>query len=248
MCTASGHTARSWSRSSNPGTRVSYYCDHPPMRIGTWNLAGRWRPPLHEDLLLRMDCDVLVLTEVRAHTDLPGYDRHLSVQEMAKGRRWAGVFSRIGLTPLPDPHPASAMAVVGDLSFCSSILPWRSCGDRDPWGLGNHAAKTQHVVDSLLVSLPRTGLVWGGDWNHALEGREYAGSIGGRESVLAALDQLELQVPTAKLRHQSEELLSIDHIAVPRAARVLSAEQLTAERDDGRLSDHDAYVIEVMIG
>ncbi|WP_267128537.1 MULTISPECIES: hypothetical protein [unclassified Nocardioides] len=33
------------------------------MRIGTWNLAGRW-DARHLALLEAMDCDVLLLTEV----------------------------------------------------------------------------------------------------------------------------------------------------------------------------------------
>lgn len=51
---------------------------------------------------------------------------------MAPHRRWAAVLSRTELTPLRDPHPASAMTVVDGMTYCSSILPWRSCGDRSP--------------------------------------------------------------------------------------------------------------------
>ncbi len=62
-------------------------------------------------------------------------------------------------------------------------------------------------------------LVWGGDWNHAMTGREYAGSIGGRRAILGAVEQLGLEVPTAGLPHAIDGLLTIDHIAVPANTR-----------------------------
>ena len=59
-------------------------------RIGTWNLAGRWSDS-HERLLLDLDCDVLLLTEVRRTVELATYERRLTEADMAPGRAWAGV-------------------------------------------------------------------------------------------------------------------------------------------------------------
>jgi hypothetical protein len=89
--------------------------------------------------------------------------------------------------------------------------------------------------------------VWGGDWNHALTGREYTGSATGRASVLAALEALELQVPTRELPHRVEGLLSIDHIAVPASWQVEDAYRIVAADAGKRLSDHDAYVVSVTL-
>lgn len=213
------------------------------MRIGTWNLAGRWTPE-HLDLLTSLDCDVLLLTEVSERLVVGSYDMHLSEHKMAAKRRWAGVLSRGPLTPLPDPHPASAMASVGGWTFCSSVLPWRSCGT-DPWGEGRHADKTRLAVDALLKALPASGLIWGGDWNHALRDREYSGSMAGRAEITAALKSLGLRAPTADLSHALPGLLTIDHIAVPVGARIPAATQVEAAKDGRRLSDHDAYVVTV---
>src|SRR4051812_27579468 len=44
------------------------------MRIGTWNLAGRWTPE-HERFLLAADCDVWLLTEVNERVRLDGFAR-----------------------------------------------------------------------------------------------------------------------------------------------------------------------------
>ena len=152
-----------------------------------------------------MDCDVLLLTEVSERLELPEYAGHLTAALMAPRRRWAGVLSRTDLIALPDPHPASAVARIGGLTFCSSILPWRGCGGGEPWGEGNHATKTERTIEALLQYLPHKDLVWGGDFNHALEGREYAGSKGGRASIAQALIDLDLVAPTTHLTHQLED-------------------------------------------
>lgn len=212
------------------------------MRIGTWNLAGRWSA-VHHRFIRDLDCDVLLLTEVSERVSIDGYVGHLGEAVMASKRRWAGVFSREPISPLPDPHPASALARVGDLKFCSSILPWRSCGNRPPWIGPRHVDKTTHAVEHLVGVLPRTGLVWGGDWNHALHGREYAGSTGGRTALLKAVAELGLMVPTRDLPHRLEGLLTIDHIAVGQAESVRGVDRHVPFVDGRHLSDHDAYVL-----
>jgi hypothetical protein len=115
-------------------------------------------------------------------------------------RSWAAILSRQEPTALTDPHPAIAMARVGDLELCSSILPWRSCGGQFPWEGTRHAGKTKNVLDQLRRALPHSGLVWGGDWNHAFVGEDYAGSQGGRRHLLDTVADLDLQVPTANLK------------------------------------------------
>lgn len=214
------------------------------MRIGTWNLAGRWSDD-HLTLTVEADCDVWLLTEVNERTSLPGYAVHLSGTPMAPRRRWAAIASRLPMTSGPDPHPASAQAQVGATTYVSSVLPWRSCGSRPPWRGDSHAEKTANAVDDLLLRMrAANSLVWGGDWNQALTGKEYAGSAGGRAAVTSALDELRLVVPTAELPHRIDGLLSIDHVAVPKdIAR--DTTRFVAEKDGKRLSDHDAYVVDV---
>jgi hypothetical protein len=216
------------------------------VRIGTWNLAGRWSDE-HRSLLLDADCDVWLLTEVNERTSLPGYALHTTQSCMAPRRRWAAIASRLPMASSSDPHPASAAAQIGATTYVSSILPWKSCGSRPPWVGTRHVDKTAKTIDDLLLFLRAAeSLVWGGDWNHALTGKEYAGSQGGRRAILAALDELGLDVPTAGLPHRIDGLLSIDHIAVPHDSST-SATRLLAEHDGKRLSDHDAYVTAVRV-
>jgi hypothetical protein len=169
------------------------------------------------------------------------YKHHWTADSMRPKVRWAGVYSRGGLEPLPDPHIASAAAVNDGVTFWSSILPWMgSAGEPRLPGSG-HAEQTEKVLASLLDNMPSTDLVWGGDWNHALSGMEEGGSKGGRAHLLGAIERLGLQVPTGELPHWIEGHLSIDHIAVPKDWDVVSAER----RITKGLSDHDCYVVEV---
>lgn len=211
------------------------------VRIGSWNLAGRWSDD-HRGFVEDLRCDVLLLTEVSDRVELPGMTGHMTRAQMARRRYWAGVWSQHAMTPLPDPHGASAMAEVLGQRFCSSILPWRSCGSREPWVGTNTAERTIQAVDAIVEAAPA---VWGGDWNHALHGREYTGSKSGRDHLLKALAALGLSAATADAPHQIAGLPSIDHIAIPKAWSTL-VEHHSALRAEGRLSDHDAYVVEVI--
>lgn len=215
------------------------------MRIGTWNLDGRWTPE-HERFVAAANCDVWLLTEVNESFELPGYHRHLGEARIAARRRWAGVYSQSPLTPLPDPHVASAAAMIEGITYCSSILPWRSSGGEPTWPGAEpprnvHSGRMRYALDVLLAELSPGNLVWGGDWNQALSGAEWVGTLGGRGHVLAAVDKLGFQVPTADLPHRLEGHLSIDHIAVAADREVNNVEHLSAVG----LSDHDCYVIDV---
>jgi len=129
----------------------------------------------------------------------------------------------------------------------SSVLPWRSCGSDLPWRGARHADRTLAAVEALEEALPADRLVWGGDWNHALTGREYAGSIEGRCHIQGALTRRRLTVPTTELPHRIEGLLSIDHVAVPTEAHAVGARRHSALRHERALSDHDAYSVDLEV-
>lgn len=212
------------------------------LRIGTWNLAARW-DARHHDLLLSQKCDVWLLTEISAKVRLDGFDGHLTSSLMGRKQHWAGVFSRKPMQQLADPHMASAAVCLGGMTYCSTILPWRGCGPE--WGTGRHAEKTDAAVEVLLTQLRPGEVVWGGDWNHALVGKETAGSMGGRNAIKGALSQLRLNVPTTDLPHRLGGA-TIDHIAVPDTWMVEAARCVSAICDSKRLSDHDIYVVDVV--
>jgi endonuclease/exonuclease/phosphatase family metal-dependent hydrolase len=210
------------------------------VRIGTWNLEGRW-DSRHLRIISGMRCDLLLLTEVSERVEIPGMHLHTSAHPMAEGRDWAAVGSVLPQRSINDPHGASALVDVDGIRVCASILPWRACGSRPPWIGATTAEKTADAVGAIEAAHP---MIWGGDWNHALRGREWAGSVAGRRQILAALERLELMVPTVESPHQFDALLSIDHIAIPTTWSVAGVEHHRAFASDVRLSDHDAYVVE----
>lgn len=216
------------------------------VRVGTWNLEGRWSQD-HLELLAAQECDVWLLTEVRDDTSLPGFGSHLTSARIDGRRHWAGVFSHSQIGRLPDPHPASAAAIVMGLVWCSSVLPWRSCGTT-PWGEGTTTEKTSRALEQLTAVLPVGGLVWGGDWNHAMEGREYAGSLAGRAAIKDVLADRQLKLVTHRLPHCIPGLFTIDHIAVPEGTLIVDVTRVVAEgRRGDRLSDHDVYTTEIAL-
>lgn len=211
------------------------------MRIGTWNLEGRWDDRTRR-FLDGLACDVLLLTEVRREVVLARMSGHHSAAEMTPGRSWAAVYAGARFVALPDPHGASAMVAIDGLRYCSSILPWRNCGSSAPWSGADQGTRTSAAVSDIVRHRPT---IWGGDWNHALDGRDWAGSRDGRAAIESALVELDLQVPTRACPHPRGQR-SIDHVAVPAAWEVGAVEHHVAAHEGHRLSDHDAYVVEVI--
>lgn len=217
------------------------------MRIGTWNLDNRLLTEEHRDILVGEWCDVWLLTELNSKAVDPdgriaGFHCHLSLGVMGRKQHWAAVLSREALTSLPDPHPASAAAIVNGVTFCSTILPWATCGNGPPWVGKGLAEQAANAVFSLVAALPRKDLVWGGDWNQNLEGGwEHVGTNCGAGILNAATRYLNLKALTAGLFHQNSISHTIDHIAVPTGWKVKSAARVQA----AGLADHDAYIVEV---
>jgi len=212
------------------------------VRIGTWNLEGKWSND-HLALLVGQECDVWLLTEVPTEASIPDMAAHRTAHAMGPRKTWAGIFSRVGVITQPDPHPATAMALCDGFRLMSSVLPWRSCGAS--WEGSTLPEKMSVTLSSLREHIDET-TIWGGDWNQALEGRDCVGSSGGRKEILKLVNESKLSVPTSTLASASTGHRSIDHIAVPINWDVKGAHRLRAAASDGqRLSDHDAYVVSV---
>jgi len=60
------------------------------MRIGTWNLEGRWSDA-RADFLASLECDVMLLTEVHHETRVAGMRGRTTYGLMATDRFWAGI-------------------------------------------------------------------------------------------------------------------------------------------------------------
>lgn len=212
------------------------------MKIGTWNLDGKWTSA-HEALLREENCDVWLLTEVPPLSGLKDYYLHFSQQRMSRGQHYSAIWSRSAFAPVSDPHGASSAISIEGVTYCSSVLPWSSCGRQphSPWSHGKPVSEmVKDTIDSLLENLPSTNLVWGGDWNQNLTGGwQYVGSKGGRRYLDDTLRKLDLQIPTKNLPHRIAGCYTIDHIALPRQWECSQSARI----ETLGLSDHDAYTI-----
>jgi hypothetical protein len=217
------------------------------LRIGTWNLEGRWSFE-HQHLLAWQQSDVWLLTEVSEKIQLPGYSVSVSRARLSKGVRWAAVAVADRYQPArhSDPHPASVMATWSGIKFLASVLPWNSAGAAWPWPGESTADKTRAALVDLSTSLD-AGMVWGGDWNCGLEGPDTGASKAARKLILDEVERLGLQVPTKVLPHRLPGLRSIDHIAVPGSWTVESVGRVPAFVEDQPLSDHDVYVVDAQV-
>jgi hypothetical protein len=216
------------------------------VRIGTWNLDGKWTSR-HEVALVDADCDVWLLTEIVEGAAIPGYTLSVCEARMssAKEQHYAGILSRLPTRALPDPHPASAAARIGELTFCASVLPWRDPDDHLVWGYGDQGTRTTSAVRRLAISLSPRETVWGGDFNHPLKGSlRWTASVAGRQAIQALAATLEITMATASLPQRNPKDFSIDHIGVPSAWAVTEAIRVEVP---AALSDHDAYVVAVVI-
>ena len=219
------------------------------MRIGTWNIDARWGEQ-HEAFLQRHCCDVWLLTEVPPKAVHPpgtiaGYHAHLSEEVAVTGQHWAAVLTQKPSSPVNTYLPASVASVADGITFCSSVLPWRTCNGYPPhpWVGNDFTEMAVNAIESLEQALPKSGLVWGGDWNQNLAGGDEAvGCYAGRDALNLAVQRLRLRVTTAELPHQNPKCHTIDHIAIPQHWQSLPAEHISAVG----LCTHDAYIVEVI--
>lgn len=217
------------------------------MRIGTWNLDARWSTE-RQSFLHAHACDIWLLTEVSPRAvvagEIGGIACCLSPGVMSRGQHYAAVVGDVECCDDESPHPAAAFAKFRDIVVCSSVLPWGGCRSQpgNVWEGESLREMAEIAVRGLEPRFRPTESIWGGDWNQNLDGR-FQGV--GCEAMRTFLDdttaKLGLVVATRDLPHKrGAGLFSIDHVAVPKAWRVISAAKL----DVGNLSDHDAYVVE----
>lgn len=149
---------------------------------------------------------------------------------------------------LPE-HRGSALAI-------SSVLPWRGAAPSLRLILGLDAPFAEifdHVLDHTVGRIRqhrRVGepVIWGGDFNQALSGRDYVGTSSGRERLREAFESLDLQAPTDGLPAHIDIHPAIDHIAIPKDWIVKVPPSLARpEHATKRLSDHALYRVEVRV-
>jgi hypothetical protein len=159
------------------------------------------------------------------------------------------------MTPVQADHEGLALAHVltseGSVLVACSVMPGR--GAQTSWPgdpTARHAVRFADALHEHLTAIQQArrggqAIVWGGDFNQALTGRETAGSLAGRALLLEAFASLDLRPTTADLAHRIDGIMSIDHIAVPATWAVKQRTTQMPVSDAGKpLSDHALYVVE----
>lgn len=228
------------------------------VRLGTWNLDTA-QPDRYRSLQadwLRQHADVWMLTEVHEAALKSLSSRVLSdaIEGMPR-RYWSGIASIWPLEQLDSGHPTLALAraqvpSLGSVLVASSVLPWRAAGKYWPSGDGEGyrdrftSALSRHQA-AVLEAMEDDLVVWGGDFNQELSGRDSVGSSVGRQALDSAFKTLELRVLTEDRLTMAGDAHPIDHIAVPRHLNHLSARWLLPTASRRALSDHPAYLAEI---
>jgi hypothetical protein len=215
------------------------------MRIGTWNLEGRWSAG-HATFMQQCACDIWLLSIVQ---DAFALESGETARSEPRGEgddvSWSAVWSAAGLEAIEPSHPAVACARVGELLVCSSVLPWRNAAPFSDDDGDTVASITRAAIGGVRDALAGGGdVIWGGGWNHGLFEQENVGTLLGRRGIRELVAELTLQTPTARLPNSIAGMFSTDHIAVPERWEVEDASRVIAQLGGRRLTDSDAYVIE----
>lgn len=229
------------------------------MRIGTWNLAHeRNASPMvlkrQLDFMDAVGCDIWLMSEVPYTFRTVMRPSHTALSDAMDRTHsaYAAVWVKAGVDEeLGEIHEAAAFARAGGLRICSSLLPWHDAPLMqwpDKKG-SDRAGVLQLAIGRLRAGLSDVAgeLVWGGEWNQAFAGEDEVTAQGAQETLEELVAALGLQLPTAALPHtENGGRCTLSHIAVPDAWNVTASARLVAETDeDGRLSKHDAYVVDV---
>lgn len=227
------------------------------LRVGTWNIdrsEPRWRQP-QQAAHVGNQADVWLLTEVPSSwqhgLSTPSFS---AVRPRETDQHWAAITSIWHKESIVVAHPTLAMARIdhpqGAFLAASSVFPWRGAAEFWPNGDGDtFAERCANTLDDHASEIceARCGLpvVWGGDFNQALSGRDYVGSDAGRAALSKAFKHLGLRAVTVEAGGQIPPHLSIDHVAIPKGWEAGDVDVQRPQPDGRCLSDHPSYVVSV---
>jgi hypothetical protein len=238
------------------------------VRIGTWNL-DRCPSPTSEkgqEVGARLDelkSDLWLLTEVHRDWDPRGGTFVASPRrsfDPDAPKRWAGIETSLPLTAIPSQgeHPGEEGLVLArvevdgrDVLVACSVLPWRGAerywSDLPDGQVAQFDSVLQNHVERIRTERREDEpLIWGGDFNQALQRPVYGGTVEGMTALQSAFESLGLLALTADAEHRNGHMRSIDHLAVSEQFTAGPADTHRLSWSDGRdLSDHAAYTADV---
>lgn len=241
-------------------------------RVANWNLDGyrsgaRSRLPQQLNVLLGLLPDVVVLTEVRDTTQLPGMQfwwsnpgqppYQPSDRAVGIASRWSGE-----VLPVRDGRLSVCVALkaplpIGQVVVYGTIIPYAQDGVRE--GLARSWERHHKAVDDVVADIhalrsnptyQTARIVVAGDFNTCLDGSRWYGHPEARERLVQGLGRHGLRCHTTEdiRATRAADRAIVDHI--------WSCTHLEAEEpihvwchraEPGRLSDHNGVAIRLEI-
>jgi len=242
------------------------------MRIATWNIERRARgiaiDEYYDRAIRDLDADVAVITEPGPH-----FTRRHPEAVMSPGGRpdtgddesWIAVLGS-GIQPLHTdriPYRRLAVAASKDVSgqqvaIYGSVLPWNAARSqaRDVYGEQPRHFKDvfdlaiEEQVQDVLRLQEQFGhlcVFWAGDFNHPLVGPLRGFSGHARARIDEALQTLGMIALNRTSGHAKSGVFAIDLICGPSSLNHGTPEDSYPFAKGRSLSDHRAYVIDVIL-
>lgn len=240
------------------------------MRILTWNLdhGCRGSRPVFDaqsHLIESVEADVVVLTEPPIEWSTSTADRVVSPAKRPAARgleAWVGIVGpsvhRASIEIPFERMAAAAITQVGgvELVVYGSVLPWNGAIAQAPYlaRAGESAGDLfqrilgEQVADFQLLRQKHPGstVLWAGDFNQPLEGPNAGFSNQNRDAVEGALDALGLVAYNRRLAHAKDGCFAIDLICGAASLAATDLRRIDPVIDGEELSDHAAYVVDLM--
>ena len=157
-------------------------------------------------------------------------------------------FERLAVAALAEPDGVPAVVY-------GSVLPWRQIVQQAPSLVRpyeNYATAFQRILAEQVADLmrfrvrfPDRMIIWAGDFNQSLVGRNLTGSKSGREQLSSALKHLDLVAWNSNAPHSRTDMCAIDLVCGPDVDRIPRIELIPTHQEGRKLSDHMGYVVQL---
>lgn len=241
-------------------------------RIANWNLDGyrsgaKGRLPQQLDVLQALLPDVVVLTEVRDTTQLPGMQFNWSnpgQPPYQASDRAVGIASRWNAEVLPvrDGRLSVCVALMaplplGRIVVYGTIIPYAQDGVRQ--GLARSWERHNRAIDDVVADMQAlrsnpsyrdARTVLAGDFNTSLDGSRWYGHPQARERLIEGLGRHGLTCHTTEdiRATRAADRAIVDHVWSSTDLKAAEPVHVWCHRaEPGRLSDHNGVAVRMEV-
>lgn len=236
------------------------------MKLATWNLerGGRTQAarPAQEEVLRNLTADVIVLTEPPAsYKSTAGVVTSPPLRTGPNGSEaWVAIVGS-SVEPIAFDVPYERTAVAARVSVSGvavivygTVLPWLAVTNHAPElvqdGENSFAAFNRVLAEQAndvielrrLYDLP---VLWMGDFNQSVSGKNFGGSNDRRDLLNKTLESLGMSAWNGEAAHAMSDLCAVDLICGPHECVVTEQGRIDPVQGKLTMSDHAGYWIEL---